>query len=165
MQTVTKNRSLVSIIIILLISNIAILIFFLFLSGDRKSHTRDNRNGIATFLQKDLGFNKQQMDEYQKLREEHVKTAAPLFDDIRSAKDSFYNLLYTDTVADSIVNKAAAVIGEKQMTLDMQMFQHLKKVRSLCTADELPKFDSLFKKVVERMTGGRFKRQQHAHDK
>jgi protein CpxP len=165
MEPVTKNRSLISIIIILLISNIAILIFFLFLSGDRKSHPRDNKNAISTFLQKDIGFNKQQMDEYQKLREEHIKKARPLFEGIRSAKDSFYNLLYTDTVPDSVVNKAAAVIGEKQMTLDMQMFQHLKKVRTLCTPDELPKFDSLFKKVVERMTGGRFKKQQHTGDK
>lgn len=165
MESLTKNRSLISIIIILLISNIAILIFFLFLSGDKRAHTRDNRNGISTFLQKDMGFNKQQMDEYQKLREEHIKKAEPLFEDIRSSKNNFYNFLYTDSTPDSVVNKAAAVIGEKQITLDMQMFQHLKKVRTLCTPDELPKFDSLFKKIVERMTGGRFKKQQHTHDK
>lgn len=157
MDTVTQNRSFISIIIFLLISNIAILIFFLFLSGDRKAHGRDNRNGISTFLQKDIGFNKGQMDNYQKLRDAHLQTVKPLFEEIRSAKDSFYNFLYSDNVPDSVVNKAAAIIGEKQITLDMQMFQHLKKVRSLCTPDQLPKFDTSFRKVVERITGGRFK--------
>ncbi len=157
MDAVKKNRSLVSIIIFLLISNIAILIFFLCLSDGRKGfHGKEDRNTVSVFLQKEIGFNKQQMDEYQKLRATHMQSVKPLFDDIRSAKESFYNLLYINNVADSTVNKAAAVIGEKQMVLDMQMFSLFKNVRNLCTPQELPKFDSLFKKVVEKMTGGRF---------
>ena len=157
MDAVTKNRSLVSIIIFLLISNITILIFFLCLSDGRKGfHGKEDRNTVSVFLQKEIGFNKQQMDEYQKLRGTHMQSVKPLFDDIRSAKESFYNLLYINNVADSTVNKAAAVIGEKQMVLDMQMFSLFKNVRNLCTPQELPKFDSLFKKVVEKMTGGRF---------
>jgi protein CpxP len=157
MDAVTKNRSLVSIIIFLLISNITILIFFLCLSDGRKGfHGKEDRNTVSVFLQKEIGFNKQQMDEYQKLRATHMQSVKPLFDDIRSAKESFYNLLYINNVADSTVNKAAAVIGEKQMVLDMQMFSLFKNVRNLCTPQELPKFDSLFKKVVEKMTGGRF---------
>ena len=157
MDAVTKNRSLVSIIIFLLISNITILIFFLCLSDGRKGfHGKEDRNIVSVFLQKEIGFNKQQMDEYQKLRATHMQSVKPLFDDIRSAKESFYNLLYINNVADSTVNKAAAVIGEKQMVLDMQMFSLFKNVRNLCTPQELPKFDSLFKKVVEKMTGGRF---------
>lgn len=157
MDAVTKNRSLVSIIIFLLISNITILIFFLCLSDGRKGfHGKEDRNTVSVFLQKEIGFNKQQMDEYQKLRATHMQSVKPLFNDIRSAKESFYNLLYINNVADSTVNKAAAVIGEKQMVLDMQMFSLFKNVRNLCTPQELPKFDSLFKKVVEKMTGGRF---------
>ena len=157
MDAVTKNRSLVSIIIFLLISNITILIFFLCLSDGRKGfHGKEDKNTVSVFLQKEIGFNKQQMDEYQKLRATHMQSVKPLFDDIRSAKESFYNLLYINNVADSTVNKAAAVIGEKQMVLDMQMFSLFKNVRNLCTPQELPKFDSLFKKVVEKMTGGRF---------
>ena len=167
MDTITKNRSLVSIIIFLLISNIAILIFFLGIKDGRKtSHGKDGRNTVAVFLQNDMGFNKERMDEYQKLREAQMKSVKPLFDSIRSAKENFYSLLYINNVsdsfinnaADSFINNAADVIGEKQMALDMQMFSHFKNIRNLCAPQELPKFDSLFKKVVEKMTSGRSKK-------
>jgi len=159
MDTITKNRSLVSIIIFLLISNIAILIFFLGIKDGRKtSHGKDGRNTVAVFLQNDMGFNKERMDEYQKLREAQMKSVKPLFDSIRSAKENFYSLLYINNASDSFINNAAVVIGENQMALDMQMFSHFKNIRNLCAPQELPKFDSLFKKVVEKMTSGRSKK-------
>ena len=159
MFTNTKSRALVAIIIFLLLSNIAILAFFLFYSDGRKSsHGKEDRNAISLFLQKEIGFNQQQMDDYQKLRTAHMQSVKPLFDDIRLAKESFYDLLYINNIADSTINKAVGVIGEKQMALDVQMFNHFKNVRNLCTPQELPKFDTLFKKVVEKMTGGKFRK-------
>ena len=159
MFTNTKNRALVLIIIFLLLSNIAILIFFLYYSDGRKnSHGKEDRNAVSVFLQKEIGFTKQQMDEYQKLRATHMQSIRPLFNDIRLAKEKFYDLLYINNIADSTINKSVAVIGEKQMALDRQMFSHFKNVRDLCTPQELPKFDTLFKKVVEKMTGGRFRK-------
>lgn len=158
MDAVTKNRSLVSIIIFLVISNIAILLYFLYFSDGRKGSHGKDRNAVSVFLQKDIGFNKQQMDAYQKLKTSHLQTIKPLFNDIRTAKENFYNLLYVNNVSDSSIDKAAAVIGEKQIALDKQMFNHFTNVRNLCTPQELPKFDSSFKKVVEKMTGGRFRK-------
>ena len=75
----------------------------------------------------------------------------PFFDSIHSSKDSFFNLLSFDA-SDSMVNKTAAIIGEKQVLLDLHMYRHLKNVRELCTPEQLPKFDSLFKNVVAKMT-------------
>lgn len=159
MDTITKNRTLVSIIIFLLISNIAILTYFLAFNHSRKgSHGKESRNTVATFLQNDINFSKQQMDEYQNLRNTHMVSVKPIFNDIRSAKERFYNLLYINNVPDSSVKIASAAIGEKQIILDMHMFTHFKEVRNLSTPQQLPKFDSLFKKVVDKMTGNRFKK-------
>ncbi len=159
MDTITKNRTLVSIIIFLLISNIAILTYFFAFNNSRKgSHGKDGRNAVATFLQNDIDFSKQQMDEYQKLKDTHMVSIKPIFNDIRSAKERFYNLVYINNVPDSTVKIAAEAIGEKQVILDMHMFNHFKDVRNLSTPQQLPKFDSLFKKVVDKMTGNRFKK-------
>ena len=163
-QTSSKYRSLIGIIIFLLISNIAILVFFLFLDNSRRPVRNGEHNAISNFLQKDIGFNKQQLDDYQLLRDSNRVKIRPRMEELREAKDSFYNMLYND-VPDSNVNKLAALIGEKQMQVDMQFFQHFKNVRKLCTPAQLPKFDSLFRKEVERMTGGHFRRQDHNHDK
>ncbi len=87
-----------------------------------------------------------------------MEKAHPLFNALRSAKDSLYNLLYTTTATpDSIVNTRAALIGERQMKLDRQMFTHFKTVRNICTPEQLPKFDSSFKSIVQKITG-RFRR-------
>ncbi len=151
MDPITKNKSLVGIIIFLLISNIAMLIFFLALgNGTKKDHV-PHKDMIATFLKSDIGFDQQQLDEYDKLRTEHMDKMKPVFESVHNSKDSFYNLLYVN-VPDSVINKAAAVIGEKQISLDIQMFKHLKNVRNLCTPAQLPKFDSSFNNVIAKMT-------------
>ena len=77
---------------------------------------------------------------------------------LKSAKNKFYENIYKDSVADSVVNKLALIIGEKQMAVDLHMLQHFKNLRGLCTLQQLPKFDSLFKHVVEKITVGRLKR-------
>ena len=151
-----KTRSLIAIIVFLLLSNIAMLVFFLAVSGKPEKPTRSrDRNGMQESLKTEVGFDQKQLDTYQQLREEHMKKIKPLFEDIRSAKDSFYSLLYVDNPPDSLLNKTAARIGEKQMVLDREVFNHFKNVRLLNRPEQLVKFDTLYKKVIEKITGGR----------
>jgi periplasmic protein CpxP/Spy len=153
METISKNKSLISIIIFLLLMNLAMLIFFLVLNNQsqRNSHVHD-QNGISGVLQKDVGFTKEQLDIYQSLRKEQIDKIHSLFDELRKAKRDFYNLLYISQVSDSSVNRAADLIAEKQKTLDLQMFNHFEMVRNICTPDQLQKFDTTIKKVIIRMT-------------
>ena len=155
MQTTPQNKSLISIIVFLLLTNIAMLIFFLFLGNTnrRAIHGIRDENFISNILQKEVGFSDNQINAYKKVKEEQMHKIKPLFEDIRTAKDSFYKLLYTNPLHDSTLNATAAIIGKKQMALDMQMFQNLKSIRNLCTPEQLPKFDSSIRNVVARMTG------------
>ena len=151
MDPVTKNKSLIAIIVFLLVSNIAMLIFFIVLSNPNKSgHGR--KEMISTFLKNDIGFSKDQLDQYEKIHKIHWDNFKPYIDSVRNAKDSFYKLLYTSP-ADSEIMDAASKIGPKQVALDVNMFHHLQDVRSLCTPEQRPKFDSTFNTVISRMTG------------
>ena len=154
MDSISKNKSLISIIIFLLITNVAMLIFFLALNNpaQKNSHSYD-QNGISGLLQKEVGFTKEQLDTYQSLRKDHFDKVHVLFDELRKSKIDFYNLIYTQQASDSSVNKAADLIAEKQKTLDLQMFNHFETVRNICTPDQLQKFDTTIKKVIMRMTG------------
>ncbi|MEO8416280.1 MAG: hypothetical protein ABI472_21645 [Ginsengibacter sp.] len=154
MNSITKNKSLVSIIIFLLITNIVMLVFFLELNKpvQKNSHGRD-QNGMSGMLQKEVGFSKDQVDKYLSLRKEQLDSVHSLFDGVRKAKMDFYNLIYTPLVSDSTVNNAADIIAQRQKILDLQMFNHFKTVRNICTPDQLQKFDSTIKKVFIRMTG------------
>jgi protein CpxP len=154
MNSLTKNKSLISIIIFLLITNIAMLVFFLVLNKptQKDSHGRD-QNGMSGMLQKEVGFSKDQLDTYQALRKDHMDTVHALFDDLRKSKMDFYNLIYISQVPDSTLQRAADIIAKKQKMLDMHMFNHFKMIRNICSPDQLQKFDSTIQKVFIRMTG------------
>ena len=154
MDPITKSRSLVGIIIFLLVSNIAMLIFFLVLgNGPRKDHSA-HKDLVGIFLKKDMGFDQHQMDEYDKLHKENMESMKPLFDSVHSAKENFYNQLAGNN-PDTVTKKSATAIGESQILIEMQMFKYFKNVRKLCTSDQLPKFDSSFSSVIAKMIHSR----------
>ena len=164
MDSVTKNKSLVSIIIFLLITNIAMLVFFLVLNKPPQKEVRaHDQKGMSGMLQKEVGFSKDQVDAYLSLRKSQMDTIHVLFDELRKSKMDFYNLIYSSQVSDSSLNNAAGIIAEKQKTLDLQMFDHFKKVRNMCTPDQLQKFDSTIKKVLIRMTSKNGKDDHNQH--
>ena len=164
MDSVTKNKSLVSIIIFLLITNIAMLVFFLVLNKPPQKVVRArDQNGMSGMLQKEVGFSKDQIDTYLSLRKSQMDTIHVLFDDLRKSKMDFYDLIYTSQISDSSLNKAADIIAERQKSLDLYMFNHFKQVRNICTPDQLQKFDSTIKKVLIRMTSRNGKDDHNQH--
>ena len=154
MNQTAKTKSLVTIIIFLLITNIVMLVFFIFLSkpADRKPRNHET-NGMYTSLQNEVGFSKEQLDKYQLLRKEQMEKVKPLFNEVRNAKKDFYALIYSSNVPDSLIKADADAIAQKQKTLDMQMFSYFKNIRNICVPDQTQKFDSVIKKVVVRMVG------------
>lgn len=154
MNDTKKYKALVSIIIFLLITNFAMLLFFIILDKPADKRAKDRtENGMYNSLQQDVGFSKDQLDQYQSLRTIQRKNVRPLFDKVRQSKMDFYGLLYVQDVSDSAVAAEADSIAQTQKELDLQMFNHFKKIRNICTPDQLPKFDSTIKKVIIRMTG------------
>jgi periplasmic protein CpxP/Spy len=152
MDTITKNKSLVSIIIFLLITNLAMLFFFLKVNNPvQKSPGGHDQNGISTLLKNDVGFRDDQIEKYKSLRKEHLEKVRALFDDLRKSKENLYNLLYAPAVSDSVINNAADKIAEKQKGLDMEMFNHFKLYRNICDSNQLEKFDTTIKKVITRL--------------
>jgi periplasmic protein CpxP/Spy len=153
MRSVLKNKVLVTIIAILLLANIAMLVFFI--SGMRNpergnSESRKPAHSTESFLQNKLGFSEQQITKFNQLKEEHHQKLTPLFEDLRITKDQFF-LLTKDSLSGSSVDSAAVMIGEKQKTLDMQVFRTIRDVRNLCTPQQQLKFDSLLPKIAYKV--------------
>ncbi len=153
MNTIKKNKSLISIIIFLIITNIAMLIFFVALNKPVQNEMVVEEQGrFSTSLQKDVGFSKEQFDKYQQLRTAHFEKMHPLFNDMRNTKYHFYDLLYSGPTPDTAVNSNAEKIGEQQKQLDIQMFHYFESLRKICTKDQLPTFDTAVKKLIIRLT-------------
>ena len=76
-----------------------------------------------------------------------------MFDSLRSSKDKQFKELTAADFSDSVMNSIADQSAATQKTMELQMFNHLKNVRLLCTPEQLPKFDSLFVKMLNRRGG------------
>ena len=155
MRSVLKNKVLVTIIGILLLANIAMLVFFI--SGMKKPEN-ENRSEqkpshtMESFLQSRIGFNEQQIDQFNKLKDEHHQRLYPLFEDVRLTKDEFF-IRAKDSVSAAYLDSLALQIGEKQSILDRQVFETIRQVRSMCTPQQQIKFDSLLPKIAYKMAG------------
>jgi len=153
MRSLAKTQVLVFIIVVLLLANIAMLIFFTGFSkpGKRPDGGRRNSNSISSVLENKVGFDKQQMEQMKNLRKVHWERMHGYFEEIRVAKRDFYLQLSQPDVADSMLQRRAALIGQKQAAIDLQAFKNFREVRALCTPAQLPRYDSLIPPAIERM--------------
>lgn len=154
MNSQAKNKVLIFIITILLLTNMAVLVYFLWLKQPPKINRNNfNRDGMAESLKNEVGFSDKQVAQYTQLRDKQWDTMRMRFDDLRKAKDSLFSLVSITDVPDSTLNSVTDKIAERQKALDLQTFIHFKAVRQLCTPDQLPKYDSLVKKMFHRFRG------------
>ncbi|HEY9364335.1 MAG TPA: hypothetical protein VIQ00_13800 [Chitinophagaceae bacterium] len=151
MSSSPKIKFLIFLISILLITNIAMLVFFVWKKPIDQRDRGERRVSTSELLKTKIGFSETQMKEYDQLKQEHRESMRPLFDSIRIAKEDFYKQLNQPSVNDSVLNITAANIGKKQQMIDLQVFNHFRKVRGMCTGDQQPKFDSLINGIIQKM--------------
>ncbi len=151
-----QNRSKVflSIIGILLVANIAMLTFFMMKKDTGRHQGRqDRKEMIAGFLKNEIGFSDDQLKQYDTLSTIHSDSIKKMFEDLRSTKDKQFRELTAGNFNDSVMNRVAEQSATSQKKMELQMFNHLKNIRLLCTAEQQPKFDSLFVKILNRRGG------------
>ena len=147
-----KQRVLITIVSILVLANIALLLYFLwFKPNQRNTRPEKNRDMMAYSLENEVGFNQSQMTKYQQLKEEHKTIMKTLFEDMHAIKIHFYKYLQ-QSAEDSVIKNAASAIGEKQKSIDLQIFHHFNELRTRCTPEQQPRFDSLIQRVVNKMS-------------
>ena len=149
-----RNRNLLVIIGVLLLTNIAVLVYFLGQKKENKSvhnNAKSNKSFVAEMLQKEVGFTEEQTAEYKQLKEKQHKMIRPMYDDMRNAKDSLFRLLSYPATSDSVLKTMAESIAQKQKALDLQTFNYFKTLRTLCTPEQLPKYDSMILPLLRKI--------------
>lgn len=143
MKNLVKNKITGWLVAILIIANIATLVFFWI------GHFRNQRNNSPKeFLANKLHFSNNQKNIYFNLAKEHNETARGIRKEIKLNKEAFFNLLKSDYVSDSAKAKAALEISLSIKSLDILTFEHFEKVRAICTPVQKKIFDDLVQKMV-----------------
>lgn len=153
MNNISKNRFLTGVVILLLIANITSLGLFWWTKEKQAPPPNAAGSAAATFLVTELNFDAQQQAAYKILREDHQQQTKILRENIRAYKKTFFDLL-NQSVVDSVeLKKQAELIGKTEAALNLFTFQHFRKVKLLCNAEQKQKFDSIIQQVL-RMMGG-----------
>lgn len=154
MSYIRNNKILLLIIGVLLVTNIAVLYLHTW-KRHYPAYGKSMREEVMRKLEKEVGFNIEQLARYDSLRTKHFDSMKPLFEDLRTAKENFFNLLTRSDVTDSVINIYSAVMQEKQKTIDLKMFNYFMSVKEIATQEQKPKMDSFIVNITKRMTGPR----------
>jgi len=158
MSTQSKNKILLIIIGILLITNIALVSFYSLSKPAEKKGVRPDRTAmISAFLKNELKFSQPQLSQYDSLSNQHRILIKAKFDAIKKEKESEFNQLTQDNFNDSSINNTAVLFSTKQKEIEIIMFNYFKDIRNLCTPEQQPKFDSLFYKMLTKKNDARKK--------
>lgn len=147
----SSTRILTIAVIILLVANLALVYFIM--TGRKGNDRREGRKDPMEMMMKELKMTEKQQADFKAMKDEHFKNVRPYFDTMRQTKSRFFSLMKDSTVSDSAIEAGELLVLEQQRKMDMMTFNHFRKVRSLFTAEQLPKYDSLINKMMDRRRG------------
>lgn len=142
----TKNKLLIGLILLLLLANIATISIF-WMGRNRQQRTQGGQP--AAWLIKELNFDAGQQEKYMQLVQAHRRSIDSLRPVIANAKEDFYQLLQQPALTAAEKKAAADSISRLTEQIDIITFDHFKKVRLLCNAEQQKKFDAVIRQVLQ----------------
>ncbi|SDC87383.1 Spy/CpxP family protein refolding chaperone [Niabella drilacis] len=153
MNNSARNRTLIFIIALLLITNLALLAYTFFFS--KKPHPEREREGFTAALKNEVGFTDSQIEQFKQLKQKQWAGAKADMEQIRKIKQQLFDLTRRPVVADSTVEALADSIATLQKQAEVKSFHHFKATRAICTPEQQPKYDSLMTKIIRQGRNGR----------
>ncbi|MFT3902468.1 MAG: hypothetical protein QM727_04815 [Niabella sp.] len=153
MNATSKNKTLLFIIVLLLITNIGVLGYFM-LNNDKKQPPKKRGGGFVTALQKEVGFSEEQMTLFKNAEKSNWDSARSKMDEIRRVKHRIFALAQKQA-SDTDIAPLADSIGKLQTQVELYLFRHMQSIRAICTPEQLPRFDSLLSKSMIRPPRGK----------
>ena len=100
-----------------------------------------------------LGFDKEQIAQYEKLIDGHRRTIRELDGEIRETKNNLYSTLSSGSQLnkDSLQTR----LGEIQKQIETTHYNHFADIKKLCRPEQLKAFDELTKELARFFAPGR----------
>jgi len=159
-----QNKLMIAALVILLLLNIAMLIFILRSKNHSNGKQGGNHGSPFEMMTKELNLNDSEQASLKKMREEHFAAIKPVFDSIHSIKKLLFGLIKQDNATDSAVAHYSSLIAEQQSIADKLTIAHFRKVRASLNSTQQQKFDEFVEKMfVQRHTPGSHNNNDSSH--
>ncbi|MDB5202090.1 MAG: hypothetical protein JWQ27_1499 [Ferruginibacter sp.] len=144
----SKNKTLLFIIGILLLTNIVLV--WMMLSGKPQDKRPERKSPMSAYLKSEVGFSPAQLVAVDSIKSRHRRDVKLLFDNMRNDKEQAFKALGKNGFSDSAINSAATYSASQQQALEIKMLSHLRDIRNVGTPEQKAKFDTGFYKVMIR---------------
>lgn len=140
---------------ILAILNIALLVTLWTKPSPGPPHGKHGpgEGGPAKMIIEELKLSQAQIQEFEKLKEEHHSAVVVLREKGKTFRDQLFTLLKQDQPERKVAELISDSISANQKEIEMVTFDHFEKVRRLCDESQKKRFDEIIGDILHRMSG------------
>lgn len=150
MKNSVRSKILVILVIVLLVTNAAML-YYISACGKKEEFKPMAR---GEWVARELKLDSSQKKAFQGLREKRDSLLKNMQMELRTAKLNLISLAKQPTPSDSSVDAAIKEVTAKQYFIEKEYFEHYLRMRSTLNESQHPLLDSMLIKMVIRNTGG-----------
>ena len=143
MRAITSNKWVLLLVVFLVLSNLALVIFAFSSTPEKKGRQED-------WMKKELSLSEQQDKEFKAKKETFMTTMKPRWEEVNNLKDSLYQHLGDSNVPDSVIDYYTSKWARKTQENDIMLFRHFRDLRKICTDAQHEKYDTMVTKMVTR---------------
>ncbi len=123
--------------------------------GARENRNQENRDRrserLLHFLQKELDFTQNQVDEFLRLRRDHFDKADRLQRRTNDLRKEMMDLLLEEEPDRTRVEKLAEAIGQKLAEHEKAVFEHFLQLETVCDAEQQVKYKRLLREILHQL--------------
>lgn len=155
MDIFTQKRYLIIVIVVLVILNLGTLLILWMGKPSRPkgkggpSSPKQEQARLEQLLNKELGFDENQVQQYLKLRHDHQVQSRMLTERIRELKKQMFDEVFKEKpqqLSDSLLN----LVQAKQAEIEQVTFQHFLDLKKLCKPEQQDKLKLLMHEVFRK---------------
>ena len=147
----SSNKIFIIIIGLLLVANIG-TVAMLMMSG-KKNDGPEHKNMMRNYLKKEIGFSDKQLQDFDTIKSRHRVEVKQIFEQMRQNKQNNLKSLSSAGFSDTALQNAAAAAAADQQNVELNMLQHLRDIRNLCTPAQRAIFDTGFYRIMAKPPG------------
>jgi hypothetical protein len=145
-----NNKTLVIIISVLLVSNLALLGMYM-VRGNEAAKEKKVEKSPSDYMVRELQLNEQQATQFKTMWEMIKEKNRPVYDSLRSQREILYSYLRTEPQPGSQIDAAATAISGYEKQLVLNNYEHFRRVRAILDQAQQVKLDTLINKMGKRI--------------
>ncbi len=102
---------------------------------------------VSGILKKELQLTAEQYERVKRLREEFYEREYLLAKETRGKRDSMNVEMFNSRTNDTLVIRLAHEVADREFQKEMLRVEQSKRLKEICTADQLGKFEVLVKEI------------------